>query len=200
VELFNTNAISAVVTAGSGATYTLEAGYSLEAGYILQDDEVSTTTTYDLPGVHGRLWADYSEFTIPHVVTIVLIATSAVSAGIVRAGMIETFKDPAYGLGEGSNDYSIERELNNGMDYFRKRNVVRTFLNLVMVETRANAFKYKHDIFDAVGPKALAIKLIGNSSIPDDEFVLFAKRIDSPEIEHISRTHSRIRFNFREVV
>lgn len=198
VELLNTNAISVTVTIGTGGEYDFEAGYSAEAGYLLESSE-SVTTVYSLPGTGGRLWSDYTEQTVPHVVLLHLVAADTVSAGIVRAGNVEEFRDPAYDFVEASNDYSIERELNNGADYFRKRNVVRRFENLSIIETRINAWIFKHDIFDAVGPKPLAIRLTSNG-FTDDEFVLFAKRISSPQIIPFSGTHCRIEFDLKEVI
>ena len=46
----------------------------------------------------------------------------------------------------------------------------------------ANAWKLKHRIFDAVGPQPLAIRLVDGDIISDDEFVIFAKRIEPPRI------------------
>lgn len=199
VELLNTNATSIAVTVGTGGEYELESGYELETGYELEDTE-PVTTVYNLPGSGGRLWADYPEFAGPHIVKLALVAASIPSAGILRAGNVEEFNDPAYGINEGSNDYSIEKELNNGADYFRKRNVVRSFSGISIFETRANCFKLKHDIFDAVGPKPLAIRLVHNK-ITDDEFVLFAKRVDSPQIDFsYGASNARINLNLKEVV
>jgi hypothetical protein len=200
VEVYNTNATSVTVEAGSGGTYAFETGYSLEADYSLEDSASYVTTVYSLPGTWGRLWADYPVISTPHVIKITLTAASEVSAGIVRAGNVETFNDPAYGFTEDSKDYSVEKELNNGADYFRKGNVVRTFSGMTVLETRANCFKFKHDIFDAVGPKPLAIRL-SSGTILDDEFVLFAKRMDSPKILHDSSPlYSRLKFSLKEVV
>jgi hypothetical protein len=201
VELLNTNAISATVTVGmGGGDYDFEAGYVAESGYVLEANVPISTIVSILPGAAGRLWADYPEYTTPHVVTIVLTALATVMAGIVRAGNVETFRDPAYNNSEVSDDYSIEKELNNGADYFRKRNVTRRFGSLSIMETRANAWKFKHSIFDAVGPKPLAIRLIEEGNITDDEFVLFAKRGSSPQVSHFSGTHSRIDFDLKEVI
>jgi hypothetical protein len=174
--------------------------YSLETDYSYEDSASYVTTIYSLPGTWGRLWADYPVISTPHVIKITLTALSEVSAGIIRAGNVETFNDPAYGFTEDSKDYSVEKELNNGADYFRKGNVVRTFSGMTVLETRANCFKFKHDIFDAVGPKPLAIRL-SSGTILDDEFVLFAKRMDSPKILHDSSSlYSRLKFSLKEVV
>jgi len=201
VALVNTNATSATVTAGTGGSYENEAGYSYEAGYSNEDSEQSVTLVYDLPGTGGRLWADYTNFTGPHIVKITLTAATTVYAGIVRAGTVQSFADPAIGLSEGSKDYSVEKELNNGADYFRKRNVVRTFGNLSIMETRANCYLFKQGIFDAVGPKPLAIRLVHNANITDKEFVVFAKRISPPEIVHrVNRTYSIVNFDLKEVI
>ncbi|MHB8110490.1 MAG: hypothetical protein ACYDHW_10720 [Syntrophorhabdaceae bacterium] len=200
VEVLNTNATEAVVSAGTGATYELENGYALESGYELEDSESYVTTVYSLPGTAGRLWADYPEIAVPHIVKVVLIAASTVEAGIFRAGNVEEFNDPQYGFEEDSIDYSIEKELNNGAGYFRKRNVVRTFSDLEIIESRANCFKMKMDIFDAVGPKPLAIRLM-HKIITDDEYVLFAKRTEPPRIVNdISASLSRLQLSLQEVV
>ncbi len=198
--LMNTNALTAVVTAGSGESYSLEAGYSLETGYSLANDEVAVIAAYSLPGSGGRLWADYSVFIVPHVVTIALTAASVVSAGIVRAGQVETFRDPGPNHGEDSKDYSIEKELNNGANYFRKRNVLRIYDGLNMLESRANAWTFKHDIFDAVGPKPLAVRITQNTNINDWEFVAFAKRTEAPRLEHLTVAWTRINFSLEEVI
>lgn len=200
IELLNTNATSVVVSAGSGETYEDETDWSLEDGYSYADDEVVVVTAYSLPGEKGRLWGEYPEFTGPHIVTVALTAGGVPSAGIIRAGVVERFRNPAPSHEESSIDYSIEKELNNGADYFRKRNVVRTFDNLTMLETRANAWKFKHSIFDAVGPQPLAIRLMDGSTVTDHEFVIFAKRIEPPQIEHVTNTKSQISFSLKEVI
>ena len=200
IEIINTNATDITITAGSGETYEDEAGWSLEDGYSYAEDEVAVIAAGSLPGERGRLWGEYSEFSGPHVVTATLTADGIPSAGIIRAGVVERFRNPAPSHEESSIDYSIEKELNNGADYFRKRNVVRTFDNLTMLETRANAWKLKHRIFDAVGPQPLAIRLVDGDIISDDEFVIFAKRIEPPRIEHVTNTKSRISFSLKEVI
>jgi len=200
VEILNTNATSVTITAGLGESYEDETDWSLDGDYSYAADEVAVSALEDLPGEGGRIWADYSEFTTPHVVTISITAAAAPSAGIVRAGAVEEFRDPGPDHEEDSVDYSIEKELNNGADYFRKRNVVRRFSGLSMVETRANAWLFKHGIFDRVGPCPLAIKLFSDASITDDEFIIFAKRTDPPKLRHVTSTLTRISFSLREVI
>jgi hypothetical protein len=174
--------------------------YALETGYTFEDTAIFATTAYDLPGTAGRLWGDYTEITTPHIIKVTLTSLSEITVGIVRAGIVQTFTDPAHGYTEDSIDYSIEKELNNGSNYFRKRNIVRTFSGLSLIDTRANCFIFKHDIFDAVGPKPLAIR-INSNTLPDDEFVLFAKRTEPPKIVHdVSKTHSRIKISLKEVI
>jgi hypothetical protein len=200
VEILNTNATSATVLVGTGGTYALESGFSLEAGYSLQADGSFVTTVYNLPGAAGRIWADYGLYTGPHIVTVTLTASSTVNAGIARAGNVEAFNDPMWGIVEASKDYSIEKELNNGSDYFRKRGIVRTFDSISIIDTRANAYHFKHDIWDMVGPKPLAVRLAANA-ITDKEWVLFCKRIDAPKITYdVGPINARITFNLKEVI
>ena len=169
IELLNTNAISASMTVDPGG------------------GPVSVPiTSYKLSGEAGRLWADYGPYTGTHTIVLTLSAASEVSAGILRAGNVETFNDPEYLLAEGSNDYSVELELNDGLDYFRKRNVAPTFPNIQIFDTWAKANFLKHDIFDAVGPQPLAIYLI--SGLTGAEYVFFGKRIkDSIKIVYALR-------------
>jgi len=201
VALFNTNATSAVITAGSGESYANESGYQNESGYSYPSDEVSVSGVYNLPGVRGNLWADYALFAGAHEVRIALTATDPVYAGIVRAGNVEEFKDPAAtGFSEGSKDYSIEKELNNGADYFRKRNIVKTFDGLSLFETRENAYKFKHDIWDMVGPKPQAIYLVSDA-IQEKEFIGFMKREGSPVVNYSgSGVFCPVTFGLKEVI
>lgn len=198
IELINTNATSAVITVGTGGNYSPESGFQLETGFQFETSIQGSPTIFDLPGVNGRIWYDYSSFSYPHIVKIELVADSTLYAGIVRAGNVEQFNDPQYKFKEGSTDYSIEKELNNGADYFRKRNIVKKFSNIQFLDSRANAFKLKHDIFDAVGPKPLAIYLVDTQT--DKEFILFAKRISSPEIEYAYRNFFMISMDLKEVI
>jgi hypothetical protein len=201
VMVVNTNATSITVEAGTGASVTLETGWTLEDDWSMEDDAKFATLAYNLPGAGGRMWADYERIATAHIVRVTLIAAETVYAGIMRAGEVESFKNPAPGNNEGSADHSIVRRLNNGARYTRKRNVVRSFDGLSMVETRANCWKFKHGIWDAVGPKPLAVRL--NDILLDDEFVVFAC---TPEGSPVQIAHdagnekSRVNFSLEEVV
>ena len=200
VALLNTNATAITITAGSGDSYALESGYAMETGYALADDEVATIPAYFLPGDGGRIWGEHTPFVNPYVVKIEITAATPPSAGIVRAGVVEEFKDPQRGLGEGSTDFSIEKTMNNGADYYRLRNIVRNYDNLSILESRANAYRFKHLIFDTVGPRPLAMRLIQNVNVIDEEFVIFAKRLAPPHIQHQTIDWTSITFGLREVI
>jgi len=200
VAMFNLNATAVVIYFGAGEWYVNESGFANESGWAYLSDPEATVEASDLSGANGKLWADYTEQTVPHIVTIVLTAGAAPSIGVLRAGNVEEFRNPGRdGMGEGSVDYSIEATMPNGANYFRKRDVVRTHSGLTMIETRANAFVFKHDIFDAVGPMPLAIRLAADS-ITDDELIVFAKRTNPVTIEHITSDLTRINFELQEVI
>lgn len=200
VAMFNTNATVVTIYYGAGEWYVDESGYAPETGYTYLSDPEATVDASDLPGANGKLWAEYTEQTVPHIVTIVLTAGAAPSIGVLRAGNVEEFRNPGRdGMGEGSVDYSIEATMPNGANYFRKRDVVRTHSGLSMIETRANAFIFKHDIFDAVGPMPLAIRLAADS-ITDDELIVFARRTSPVSIEHITNDLTRINFALQEAI
>jgi hypothetical protein len=201
VEVLNTNATSATVTAISGEEYVFEPDWAFETDWAFASTvEVSATVVYSLPGSGGRLWADYAEFAAAHVVTIELTAAENVYAGILRAGYVETFPDPALGMQEASIDFSVEKELNIGANYYRKRNVVRQFSGLSLIDTRANIWALKHEIFDAVGPQPLAIRIISSPLGTDWEFVAYAKCLENPQMEHITHDYSRLSFTLQEVI
>ena len=201
VELLNTNATSVTVISGYGESYVNQNSFVSQNGFANVDGETTTTVIDNLPGNAGRFWADYAGFeTLPHVIKVLLTAASTVSAGIIRAGNVEEWNEPAYGLNEGSNDYSIKKELNNGARYLRKRNVIPKFDNLSIFETRVNCFKLKRDIYDNLGSKPLAIRMV-HEKITDKEFVLFACMPDAPVIDYnYGPTNARINFNLEEVV
>jgi hypothetical protein len=200
VAMFNLNATAVAISYGAGEGYVNESGYANESGYTYLTDTAATVEASDLSGANGKLWAEYTAQTVPHIVTIILTAAAAPSAGILRAGNVEEFYNPGRdGMSEGSVDYSIQATMPNGANYFRKRDVVRTHTGLSMIETRANAFIFKHDIFDAVGPMPVAVRLAADS-ITDDEFVVFAKRTNPVTIEHITSTLTRINFELQEVI
>lgn len=201
IALFNTNATAVTISFGAGEGYDDESGYACESGYAyVASDSSATVEASDLSGSGGKLWAEYTEQTLPHIVTIALTAGAAPSVGIARAGNVEEFRNPGRdGMGEGSVDYSIEATMPNGANYFRKRDVARTHTGLTMIETRANAFIFKHDIFDAVGPMPMAIRLAADS-ITDDELIVFARRTSPVSIEHITSDLTRINFALQEAI
>ncbi len=201
VALFNTNATAVAISYGAGEGYIDETGYAPETGYAyVASDSSATVEASDLSGSGGKLWAEYTEQTLPHIVTIVLTAGAAPSIGVLRAGNVEEFRNPGRdSMGEGSVDYSIEATMPNGANYFRKRDVARTHTGLTMIEERADAFVFKHDIFDAVGPMPLAIRLAADS-ITDDELIVFARRTSPVSIEHITNDLTRINFALQEAI
>ena len=200
VAMFNINATAVAIYYGAGEWYIDESGYAPETGYAYLSDPEATVDASDLPGANGKLWAEYTEQTVPHIVTIVLTAGAAPSIGVLRAGNVEEFENPGRdGMGEGSVDYSIEATMPNGANYFRKRDVARTHTGLTMIEERADAFVFKHDIFDAVGPMPLAIRLAADS-ITDDELIVFARRTSPVTIEHITSDLTRINFALQEAI
>jgi hypothetical protein len=181
LALYNTNATSIGVTVSSGGGYT---------------------TKSNLNGVNGWFWLDYTYSGTSHTVTLDLTcdASQYACGGVLRAGSVITFNDPAPGITESSYDYSVEVPLSNGTNYFRKRPVVRNFTNLSIIETKTNAFIFKYDIFDMIGPKPLAIRLVQNAGVSDAELVIYAKRLSSPNLVFIKSALIQINFELQEVV
>jgi hypothetical protein len=178
VALFNTNATSITLTGHSDEHFIEGLNY----------------------GPTGRYWGEYTQNNSAHQVVLTLSTSksSILYAGILRAGNVSSYRDPAPGHTESSVDTSIEIESDNGVDYFRRRYVVRTFSNLNVIETRANAWLAKMVVFDSLGPKPVAIKLF--SSPIDANFVIFARRASPVQLTHIAPAWTGITFDLKEVV
>jgi hypothetical protein len=181
LAFINTNATSIGVTVSSGGGYT---------------------TKSNLTGVNGWFWLDYTYSGSSHTVTLSLTCDAAQypCGGVLRAGSVITFNDPAPGITESSRDYSVEVPMSSGSVYSLKRSTVRSFSNLQITETKTNAFIFKYDIFDMIGPKPLAIRLVQNTNVTDAEMIIFAKRTSSPNLTFIKPTLVQINFDLEEVV
>ena len=128
----------------------------------------STTHTLD-DGIklyaYDRFWQEYTKQVAAHTATIILTAGvgETVEAGIVRAGMVVDLPSPLVGLGEGREDFSIKKQLNNGAWYIRKRDIVRSF-GLSAVMDRATEFADFTAIYEHYGPNPLCFLLVEDSN------------------------------------
>ena len=212
VAVYGTNATSVTVTVsvGLGAAWA-EAGDGHEGaewgatgdGHEGADwvTAATVTTVYDLSGSDvGSLWADYTEYTGSHIVSLQFTATGEnVEAGVVRSGTVNEFRDPHYGIREGLKDYSIIKELSNGAFYIKKRDVVRTFSFSLLEDRDADFYTFMHDIFMLYGSQPLAWRICSSKNT-DWEWVVFCRADSMPSGSHGNITDSVISISLLEVV
>lgn len=133
-----------------------------------------------------------------HNILIELTGSSAVYCGVARAGEINTFPDPQYGISEGLKDYSIVKELNNGSLYVKRRNIVKTFNGKLLVERDRVFYEFMREIMQLNGPVPLFWWV--SSNLTNLDWVVFAKYDAPPSGSHAYYQHSEIDFSLLEVV
>jgi hypothetical protein len=204
VALFGTNALSVSVAVSQyGEAVEWDAAIAWDsAAQWCQADE-SPTVVYDLSASSvGAMWAEYTERTGGHVLTLVLTADvgETIEAGVVQAGTVNTFVDPMYGITEGFQDYSIVRQTNSGAFYTKKRSIARTF-DFTIQPVRDNDFyDFMHRVFWLLGPKPAAWRIVQNDNVYDWEWVIYAAMLSPPGGKHFSMTYSQLQIKLTEMV
>lgn len=202
LALIATNATSVSLAISSGQTINWASGVTWQSDVSWDssgDDDVSEVAL--LPGdSSGCAWFDFAARTSSFSVTLTLTAQAGeiIQAGVLRIGTCNSFDDPAYGLKEGLQDYSIVKELNNGATYIRKRDVVRTFQGRITEDRDTDFYTFLLDVAKKVGPTPLAWRLVHN--ITDSEWIVFARFRVMPIGSHDRPLHSRINFDLLEVL
>ena len=204
VAVFNTNASTITITIIGGMPITwLADDITWLAGDIewYDTDPSISTELYELDasGV-GSLWAEYTELEYAHSLELLFEAAAGttIEAGVVRAGTLHDFEEPAYGgISEGLVDYSIVKELNNGAVYTRLRDVVRSFSFTLIEALDPDFWTFMLQVAQLAGPAPQAWRILENS---DWEWVVFARLADMPHGRHFNNSYSKIAVNLREVV
>ena len=199
-----TNAESISLTLSTGQTWTLDTGWSIQDGWALDTSGDSTVTQIAnlTGGIDGAAWFDFSENrTGSFTATLDLTAAAGeiIQAGIVRCGTLRTFVDPRYGIQEGLEDYSIEKELNNGAFYYRLRDIVSSFDFIITPARDPDFYTFMRTVAKAIGKQPMAWRLVTvNNS--DEEWITFARFADMPRGSHDFPLHSPIKASLLEVV
>jgi len=184
IGLFNTNALSAVVT--------------IKLLGVTQE-----TFSIDLtdPHTHTRMWQSYTEQTSVHTIEIQLTAaaSSAVYAGVLRIGKGVKLVNPKYGIKESRRDFSIVKELNNGAYYIRKRNNVREF-NVSFMEDRAVDFYVFSQVTDYYGPEPVAVLMAEGIDNDPHEWAIFGHILSPFSGSHDYLNHTNVSFSITEAV
>lgn len=212
VALFGTNATSITVALSSilelywnTSAAGIEMSWNTSAAGIEISWGVSPITVPDQTfgldenGV-GSFWADWSEITTPHTITLTLNnnAFNTLDAGVLVAGDVTALENPVYGITEEMIDYSIIKEMTNGAIYYRKRDVVRSFSFDVWATREPDFWDFLLYIVKNVGPMPLAWNLMDNNS--QFEWVVYAMLSSPPTGNHNHITQSVLSINLKEVV
>ncbi len=198
VALFHTNAqkISILVSQGQHIEWSEEI---LWADEILWDqDEDAHSSMFDVTNeTDGVFWSEWAERDLQHTIELRLIAKpdEDIMVGVAKAGDINIFPDPVDGLEQGLKDYSIEKELNNGAFYYRKRDIVRTFAGEINMERNPDFYTFMHGIARENGKNPLAWRLITKGDL---KWVVYARFSDLPSGKHSRRVN--LNFTIIEVI
>lgn len=188
-----------------GEYYVIETGevdsYTYDMGSITTYADLITDRrgddAYKLAVGYSLGW-QYSAQLGVHNVKIDLAAGGPAQCGIVRSGPLMAFPTPEYGLKEGLKDFSIIKSLNNGADYTRKRDVVRTFSGSMTVKRNPVYAQYINSLHQLNGPLPLFWWL---TDLEDGhEWTTFARYESAPGGSHDYPTHSTISFSLIEVI
>ena len=163
------------------ATYQAETFAGTETACIVIESTTHTletaTRTYD------RFWQEYTEQVAAHTATIKLTAASGetVEAGIIRAGGMQTYSNPQYGINQSPKDFSIKKQLRNGAIYTKKLEIVRAYsysMNLV----RDTKFNDLIDLYNYYGPDPFCMLIA--ETIDDNYWCLFGSFDSEPLGSH----------------
>jgi len=201
VAIYGTNATSATIKSRSGAVGVAWSGPSWDSpSWVTESLTTETVTLAALATGQTAIWA---EFTDPGTsfgleMTLASAAGTTLQVGVIRCGTLRDFRDAAYGIQEGLEDFSIRKELNNGAQYYRKRDIIRTF-DLELVEDRASDFyTFMHNVALLRGGAPLAWRL--SERVTDWQWIVYAAFADMPFGTHRHPSHTIISIKLKEVI
>ena len=137
----------------------------------------TATRTYD------RFWQEYTEQVAAHTATIKMTAASGetIEAGIVRAGGMQTYRSPEYGISQSPRDSSIKKQLRNHAIYTKKLEIVRAY-SYSMDLVRNTEFNDLIDLYNYYGPDSFCMLI--TDAIDDNYWCLFGSFDSEPQGSH----------------
>lgn len=161
--------------------------------------ELAVTSEITQDSDNGVLWvALSSDVRVPCIATITLIGSAGITiyAGAAVAGVAETYggRNPYYGLEKSQLDYSVKAENSNGSRYYRKRDIVRTFM-LMAVMLRADS-RHLERFFRDYGEEPTAWRL---TDITGNDYIVFGRMDGPPRITDAYPTHSIVEWRVTEM-
>jgi hypothetical protein len=200
IMISGTNAASAEVVVSDPNAIDWEAGIDWETGVEWASLPGALTASVIQRGQSQSLWIQLSNSVeIPCEVSIELTGPGgeAVCAGVVVAAIADTYggRNPSYGMEHTRIDFGITAENSNGSFYYKKRDNVREF-SVGGIALRSDAIRLL-DTFDSLGSNPSAWKL---TNADGNDFVIFGRYSESPQVNHIYYSHSEFSFSLIEVL
>ena len=102
-----------------------------------------------------------------------------------------------YPLEESLLDYSIEDTLANGAQYYKRRDIVRTFAGTAVFKRKQYFQDFMRDIVRLYGRTPMMVSLLDSTANTD--FILYGRLASMPQASHFSHDYSSLNFQFVEV-
>jgi len=202
ITVFNTNAASISVAVKLGESAEWATGTEWAGGAEWYSSEETPSGTYDLdPAGVGSFWAEYTAIDAPHIIELTMTAAAGtvLQAGVARAGTVNTFRDPSYGIKEGLKDYSVVKILNNGALLIVDRDIVSTFNLRLNLLSDTDFYMFMRSIMKQNGSHPLPWRIVHNK-LTNAEWIVYASCLQMPEGEHVYLTNKPLIIPLTEVV
>ena len=123
--------------------------------------------------------------------------STAVTVGVVRAGVVTDLGHPNYGMGDGLEDYSVEAELNSGGIYTIDRGVARVVAGEILTTRNANGTDPLVSLAASIKAGAFSVMVID-----DPEELLLARfpKDGRPEASRDYPLYNTVSFALREAI
>ena len=201
IMLAGTNAINATVS----VTDPNEIAWA-EDDYWADDSDtwingpINITASVTQRSRSSALWLQFSEVVnrpCEIEMTTACQPAETLEIGVIRAGLSETYggRNPRFGLPEDGDDKSIFDDNSNGSFYYKKRDILRVF-SASAIMSRTDAWLMA-DYFDVHGQEPSAWRITDKN---DSEWVLFARLLGRPSIQHSHLSHCDVSFDLKEVL
>jgi len=207
--------LAATGIAGSAVTATIESPNSVElktgeGAVTLKTGEGAVTlcTATVLPleelfevnefGV-GTLWIEFADSTFKKYVKLAITgATDYAAIGVIKAGLIDSYRQALPSIKENSKDLSSVRRLNSGALHITDRDVIRTFGFSFFAERDTDFWDFMLTFHRQIRSNACFWRLhIGSTKM---EWVVFARFAQPPQGTTVAPTWTQISCSLEEVL
>ncbi len=180
---YSSGTLSATSGGGSGffGTYEVDSSGAISSVHIVDGGSAYTSQPSILPSSTSGSGA-------------IISAYSRLKLGILRGGRAKEFRNPEYGLLEGFTDYSISKKYHNGSEYYKQRDVVRTFSGQLLIEL--DSVSDYHSLLKQSRRTPFAWNLLNF----EERGILFGRMTETPNSVRVYRNSMRSNFVIEEVL